>query len=448
MENIFLSLTKYLFAIFMAIYMIVSFSVLKVKAGQPPKKRYGLQVFLIAAIHAMGFSVIYIQVLQDKIILFYGFQLLYLMLTITIFRMLYPKLDRGLLNNMCMFISVGLIMMTRLSYTRAVRQFIIIVISTVISMSVPYLWRKFKNASRYTWFYAAIGIVLLSLVFLIGKTEYGAKISLGIGSISFQPTEFVKILYVLFIASMFEKEVSIKKVAVSAILAGMHVVIMVLSKDLGSALILTVVYLFMLYVATCKWYLLFGGTLIVSGASVLAYRLFSHVRIRVAAWRDPWSIIDGQGYQITQSLFAIGTGGLLGMGLYQGMPYKIPVVEQDFIFSAISEELGALFAICLILLCINTFLIFIEKSIMHTNLFGKLLALGLAICYGFQIFLTIGGAIKLIPSTGVTLPLISYGGSSMLATIIIFSIMQSIGISNRVEEENRSKIERKQEESE
>nr|WP_330372999.1 FtsW/RodA/SpoVE family cell cycle protein [Lacrimispora celerecrescens] len=191
----------------------------------------------------------------------------------------------------------------------------------------------------------------------------------------------------------------------------------------------------MLFVATGKWlYLLAGaggGTL----ASMLAYQLFGHVRTRVSAWLNPWADIAGKGYQITQSLFAIGTGGWFGMGLYRGMPRRIPVVEKDFIFSAISEELGGIFALCVLLICLGCFLQFMMIASRMQAVFYKLIAFGLGTIYIIQVFLTVGGVTKFIPSTGVTLPLVSYGGSSILSTFIIFGIIQGLYILKRNEEE-------------
>ena len=200
------------------------------------------------------------------------------------------------------------------------------------------------------------------------------------------------------------------------------------SKDLGAALIFFITYLIMLYVATRSPFYLVSGLLCGSAASAAAYRLFSHVRVRVTAWRDPLSVIDKEGYQICQSLFAIGTGGWFGMGLYQGMPKKIPIVEEDFVFAAISEEMGGIFAVCLIMVCASCYLMFLNIAMQIHDQFYKLLALGLGTVYGFQVFLTVGGVTKFIPSTGVTLPFVSYGGSSLLSTFILFAIIQGMYI--------------------
>jgi cell division protein FtsW (lipid II flippase) len=212
----------------------------------------------------------------------------------------------------------------------------------------------------------------------------------------------------------------------TTMVAAFHVIVLVFSKDLGSALIFFVVYVVMVFVATRNYFYLILGTLAGCGAGVIAAKIFSHVRVRIQAWRDPWSYIDGSGYQITQSLFAIGTGGWFGMGLYQGDPTAIPYVEADFIFSAIAEELGVFFSICLILVCVSCFIAFMNVAMRLKNEYYRLVAVGLAVTYIFQIFLTIGGGTRLIPLTGVTLPLVSYGGSSVLTTIIMFCIIQGL----------------------
>jgi peptidoglycan glycosyltransferase len=192
-----------------------------------------------------------------------------------------------------------------------------------------------------------------------------------------------------------------------------------------------VTYVFILYVATSKPLYLFSGLLAGSGAAYVAYQLFYHVRVRVMAWQNPFAYIDKEGFQVAQSLFAIGTGGWFGMGLNRGLPTEIPVVENDFIFSAISEELGGLFAICIILIYVSCFVMFINIAVEQEEAFYKLAASGFAVLFIFQIFLSIGGVIKFIPSTGVTLPLISQGGSSVFATVLIFMILQGIYIRNK-----------------
>ena len=206
----------------------------------------------------------------------------------------------------------------------------------------------------------------------------------------------------------------------------------------------------MLFVATKKPVYLGAGLVCGSVASVIAYYLFAHVRTRVIAWKDPFSVIDNEGYQITQSLFAIGTGGFFGLGLCQGIPTDIPVVLEDFIFAAICEEMGAIFGICLIIVCVSCIIMFLNIAMQIKDQFYKLVALGLGTVYGFQVFLTIGGVTKFIPSTGVTLPLVSYGGSSLLSTMIIFAIIQGLYIMRQDEgeevvKEDKASVQREEE---
>jgi peptidoglycan glycosyltransferase len=176
---------------------------------------------------------------------------------------------------------------------------------------------------------------------------------------------------------------------------------------------------------------LYSGLLGGSIAAVAAYRLFGHVRVRYLAWTNPFAYIDKEGYQITQSLFAIGTGGWFGMGLNRGLPTDIPVVESDFVFSAISEELGGLFAICIILIYASCFVMFINIALRQEDHFYRNTAIGFSVMFIFQVLLSIGGVIKFIPSTGVTLPFLSTGGSSMLSIIIMFMIIQGIYIAGK-----------------
>lgn len=426
MTNIFMAITKYLSILFIGGYTVVSFRALKKNDKEQMKKYYHRQNLFMYLFFVMSFAVIYIKTMADKVIILGGMMLIYFVITIGVYNMIYPQNNRMLLNNMCMLISIGFVMLTRINFTQALKQFVFCSVSTVISLVLPWLFRKTRGIRKYYYLYGILGLGALLTVLLVGKTTYGALLSIDFGFIAIQPSEFVKISYILFISGILYKKNGFSGVLISALIAGAHVIILVLSKDLGSALILSVAYIFVLFIVTGKSIVLFGGLGIASLAAVVAYKLFYHVQVRVAAWIDPWSIIDGKGYQITQSLFGIGTGGWFGMGLYGGEPNYIPVVEQDFMFSAIAEEFGAFFAIFLLMIYLNLFIVFIKVALGCKDDFYKSTVFGFAVVMGFQIFLTIGGAIKLIPSTGVTLPLISYGGSSVVATILIFAMAQGI----------------------
>ena len=231
---------------------------------------------------------------------------------------------------------------------------------------------------------------------------------------------------------------------ITTIVAAFHVLIFVISKDLGAALIIFVVYLVMLYVATKQPLYIAAGLGAGSLAAVAAYYLFNHVRVRVLVWQDPFTVYDQGGYQVAQSLFAIGTGSWFGTGLFQGKAEAIPVADEDFIFSAISEEMGLIFALCMIMICLSCYVMFLNIAMQLRNYFYKLVALGLGTCYIFQTFITIGGVTKFIPSTGVTLPLVSYGGSSVFSTLIMFAVIQGLYILREDEERDLERKKQRQ----
>ena len=442
-------LSKYLMIILFACYTYESFSVLaRKKTSEVQKKIMNRQLFFIFLIHLNANAVIFANTQDLKLMFFYLLQVILIIAIQLIYRIFYKKASILVTNHLCMLLVISFVILTRLNEAKAVRQFSIAVAASLITLLVPFLIRHIHFLHRLPYLYAAVGIVLLAMVAVMGQTSYGAKLTFTFFGITLQPSEFIKILFVFFVASMFYHSTEFKQIVITTVIAAIHVLILVLSKDLGSALIFFITYLVMLYVATRNvGYLLVGMT---SGvlASLVAYKLFSHVRVRVLAWKDPMSVIDNQGYQICQSLFAIGTGGWFGMGLYQGLPNKIPVADEDFVFSAIAEEMGGLFAICLILVCTSCYLMFLNIAMQIHEYFYKLIALGLGTVYGFQVFLTIGGVIKFIPSTGVTLPIISYGGSSLLSTFILFAVIQGLYIlrEDEIREETGETIRKKRKE--
>lgn len=428
MENIFSAITRYSSMILISIYMILAFCSIRDIEKHKKRKLFFWECIIISFIYIMNAITAVWKTKSSDVLILLVLSYVVMLLIVYIYCKIYSKSNKFLLTNIWLMLSVSTIILTRISYTKANRQFMMCVGAWCVSLLIPWIMSKIKFMRTYYYTYAATGILLLVLVLFLGDVTYGAKLSLDFGFVSIQPSEFVKILYPMFIAGLLYRNPTLKNIIITTILAGIHIIVLVLSKDLGTALILALTFLFMVYVATGRKLVLLGGLLAGSAASGLAYLLFSHVQVRVAAWLDPWSIIDNSGYQIAQSIFAIGTGSLFGMGLYDGNPNYIPVAEQDFIFSAIAEEMGGFFALALILLCLNTFLIMVRIAFKCKDGFYKLTCLGMSATYGIQVFLTIGGVIKLIPSTGVTLPLISYGGSSLMSTLFMFSIIQGFNI--------------------
>ena len=427
--------SKYVITLLIALYTCESFAVFRKKQESDRNGIYTRQNILMFGLHFSCFIVICFETGDITYLFFYAFQQIVLYATVILFRMLYPKTNRLLVNNMCMLLTVGFVILTRLSLGKAIRQFIIVMISLVIALVIPFFVSRFRFLKEWKWIYAVAGIVALGIVLVLGQTTYGSKLSYTIAGLTFQPSEFVKIIFVFFVASALYKAAGFFEVFTTAVIAAAHVIILVCSKDLGSALIFFVVYVLMVVVASKNWLYLLAGVFGGSVAAYLAYRVFPHIQVRVQAFKDPWSVIDSTGYQITQSLFAITSGGWFGLGLFKGTPESIPFVEADFIFSAITEELGLLFALCVILICVSSFVMFMNISMNLKDKFYQLTAFGLGVTYIFQVFLTIGGGCKFIPLTGVTLPFISYGGSSVLTTLIMFSITEGLSMIQEEEAE-------------
>lgn len=433
MTKLIIDISKYVLLVLIALYALQSYIIFKKKNEDAREFLFLRQNVLMFAIHFIAFTVFYLKMDESTLFYFYGAQAIYLGAVLVLFRNLYPRASKLLVNNMCMLITIGFIMLTRISYDQSMKQFKILAIATVAALIIPILVKKLKFLDKLGYIYALGGIGLLGVVLVFAKFSYGSKLSLSIGGFTFQPSEFVKIIFVFAVASLLAKATDFKHVVITTAIAGAHVLILVVSKDLGSALIFFVTYLVMLYVGTRDWRYLFLGITAGVIASVAAYFLFSHVRVRVQVWKDPFASYTGDGYQVAQSLFAIGAGGWFGTGLYQGSPTMIPIVEQDFMFSAICEELGGFFAICLILIYMSCFIMFVNIAFKMENKFARLASLGLGCTFSVQVFLTVGGAMKMIPSTGVTLPFISYGGSSIMSTVIMFAIVQGFYISRREE---------------
>ena len=234
---------------------------------------------------------------------------------------------------------------------------------------------------------------------------------------------------------MFYQSTDFKTIFLTTAVAGAHVLVLVLSKDLGSALIFFVTYLLMLFVATGSWVYLITGSALGTGAALAAYQLFDHVRRRVAAWSNPWADIENKGYQITQSLLPSAQGDGLAWDSARECRERYRWWRRILFFSAVSEEMGAIFAICVLLICLGCFIQFMMIAARMQAVFYKLIAFGLGVEYIVQVFLTVGGVTKFIPSTGVTLPFVSYGGSSILGTFLLFGIIQGLYILKRNDEE-------------
>jgi cell division protein FtsW (lipid II flippase) len=311
------------------------------------------------------------------------------------------------------------------------------------------LVRDYRIISRYKYILGFVGVGLLLLPMSpLGATINGARLWVRIGAFSFQPGELAKVCLVVFFAAYLaeRKELlaiasrriarlhvpDIKHFGPLLVMWGLSLAVMFFETDLGSSLLFFSIFLVMIYVATARFvYLAFGGVLFAAGAAI-GYSLFAHVQTRVQVWLDVFNprYIQDEGYQLAQSLFAFAQGGLFGTGFGRGLPDLIPAAHTDFIFSVLGEELGLLGSAG-VLLC---FLLIVARglriSLAARDDFGQLLAAGLTTIFAVQTVIILAGVTRLLPLTGITLPFMSYGGSSLLSNFILIALL--IRISDQI----------------
>jgi len=327
---------------------------------------------------------------------------------------------------------LGIVMLERLTPDMAMRQVQWLAGGSILLGAGIITGRYLRPKKIWIWLGMAASLALLLLPFLFGEEIRGARNWVTIAGAGFQPSEFVKVGLVLILAGFFSMSERFREYLPAVLFAGLCVVMVVFQKDLGAALIYFAIFLFMQYAATGDW-IVSAGALGTAGAGAVAgYFLFDHVRARVLAWRNPFAIgVEyNSGYQIVQSLIAIASGGLFGSGLGMGSPAAVPAADTDFIFSAICEEMGILMGVIIMVL----FAVLVAKGIKIArrapDAFSSLICAGAAIALGIQGFIILGGVTKLIPLTGVTLPFVSYGGSSMLASFFLLGLIEGVSMRN------------------
>ena len=341
-----------------------------------------------------------------------------------------------LLTNIVMFkLMLGLVMLWRLDTGLAWRQLVFAALGLFVSLLIPFVFKIFKNFERLEKLYFVVCIGLLGLVSiaaalanvvdipLVAIDQFGSARWLNIAGITFQPSEFAAIAFVLFLAASLREKPSITRLTFISIATASLILILVMQRNLGGALLFFVVFMIMMYASTGSKVLFLAGFGAMSVASVAAYHIFAHVRVRVAAFIDPWADIAQGGFQITQSMFAIATWGPFGAGLGRGLPERIPVVERDVIFSAISEEFGWVFGLLLLALYILFLLRGLQLARRAIKPIHAMLALGFTSFLVFQAFVSIGGNVRFMPMTGITLPFVSYGGTSVFVCLLMLGVL-------------------------
>ena len=342
-----------------------------------------------------------------------------------------------------MLVSIGIIMMFRLNIERGFLQMRWFVVGIAIMFAVYWIYRLCKNLDKLVYVYMLLTAVLFIITLIFGETVNGSKNWIKIGGMNFQPSELIKILYVFVLASLSsygiaeDSEQIPKRRRIQKrdyVLMGyvyMCLGFLVLQHEWGTAVLFLLIYFTMMFLYNTPIKLFLFNIALAVFVCIGGYFLTDHIRVRVTTWLDPWADATGKGYQITQSLIAIASGGFFGSGLGNGNPYLIPEVHSDFIFAAICEEMGLVMGIAIIMLYFIFSYRGFKIALTSKQPFNKALSLGLVTCFAFQTFIIVGGVIKFIPLTGITLPFVSYGGSSMVSCFMILGLLTAISHTDR-----------------
>lgn len=358
-------------------------------------------------------------------------------------RIFAPGADPAILPVVFTLSGIGITFVTRLQPDASLGQVIFLFLGVALMVGTLAVVKNLEVVKRYKYVLGIAGIILLVLPMFIGTEIYGSKLWIKIGGFQFQPGEFAKVLIVLFLAGYLAENRELLSISNRTVLGikfprlrllyplfivwGVCLLVVAFERDLGSALLFYTIFLIMLYVATGRAsYVIIGLALLAVGAFGM-YQIMSHVQVRVAIWLDPFSDAQNLGYQIVQSLFSLADGGLAGVGIGKGMADIIPVVASDMIFAAIGEEMGLLGGSAVLLL----FMLFAVRGLTTAarakSDLAAFSAAGLTAAISFQAFTIVGGVTKLIPLTGVTLPFMSQGGSSLLASFVIVALLLRAG---------------------
>ena len=340
--------------------------------------------------------------------------------------------------------SVGLAVVARLQPELAQRQIVWLGFSLVLAVAAGPGFSRFRVLAAYKYIWILVTIALFVALALFGQEVNGARLWIRLGPIQFEPVEVIKLLIVLFMASYLNDTADViartrpwslranaKYLGPLFLGWGVSMGILVFEHDLGMAVLLLATFVAMLYVATRRIDLVAGATGIFGLAAWWAATHYSYVERRIAVWRDPFHDPLGAGYQAVQSLFSLANGGLFGTGYAHGRPDYIPEVATDYVYAAFGEEWGAIGAIVLLLVYLSVVLRALRVAHRQPDLYAKLLATGLAAVFGFQIVIIIGGVLRVFPLTGITLPFISYGGSSLVTNFLLIALVWAISSERR-----------------
>ncbi len=427
---------------------------MKVSVGTVARRRTELGLLILAiALTGSAYTLASLAkaaVLPANLRLFLGAVTGMLFLAHVVIRRSARHADATLLPLAALLNGIGYVFIARLRPSYASKQALWTAVGIAAFSATLVLARNIRTLEYFRYTFALGGIVLLLLPMVpgIGYERNGSRIWARVGPVSFQPGEIAKLTLAIFMASYLVEKRELLAVAGRRVL-GMtfpeakhlgpvllawlvSMLVMVLEKDLGSSLLFYALFLAMLWVATGRGSFVVITTGLFFAGATLAYQMFGHVQVRLQTWIDPWPTASGKGYQIVQSLYAFGSGGISGTGIGLGAPTRIPASHNDFILAAIGEELGLFGSTAVVLIYFLIVGAGLRIALRADNAFEKLLAVGLTTILGVQTFIIVGGVTRLVPLTGVTLPFVSYGGSSLVVNYVVIALLLRISHDSNV----------------
>jgi len=331
--------------------------------------------------------------------------------------------------------TLGLLEIARLSPELARKQMLWIAVSLALAVVAEPAFARFRRLAAYKYVWVLASFALFGLLLLFGREVNGARLWIAVGPVQYEPVELVKICLVFFLAAYLGEtgdviaatpawsvRANLRYLGPLLLGWGPSVAMLVLQHDVGTAALLLLVFTAMLYVATRRADLIAAGCLVFAGTALWAFRHFAYVARRVDVWLHPFAHPFTSGYQSSQAYYSLAAGGLFGTGYALGHPTFIPDVATDYIYAAISEEFGALGALALLAVYVALIIRILAIATEQPDLYAKVLGVGIAATLGFQVIVIVGGVLGMLPLTGITLPFVSYGGSSLTANILLVSL--------------------------
>ncbi len=395
------------------------------------RANYKLPAYLLIIMNILGFGLLYAANDFQINVIYVGLGVLGMFILIYSILVLCRMGDKFLVLIASMLMTIGVIMQCRLDIVMGARQILWIGLGGITFFAAYCIFYNIWFWDRLWAVYAVLGTALFVLTLIFGETVNGSKNWVDLKVIAFQPSEIIKILYIMFLACHYSGSwtkpfLKIPPMLMTAAVTYTYILFLVLQRDWGTILVIFLIYIFMIYVYEQNRMFLAANVIAASAVALLGYKFLYHIQVRVSVWLNPWADVSNKGYQIAQSLFAIASGGYFGKGIGNGSPWYIPEVHTDFIFSAICEEMGVFGGAAVIILFFLMAYRCFKITLNTTNAYNKAVALGLTLMFALQTFIIIGGVIKFIPLTGITVPFVSYGGTSIVASFASLGIMQAI----------------------